>query len=62
MTLTEFTDTLQLLAHQGYALHDVEIHSKCSDCDSDIIISEPEFTITKDEKNKTIKIKFNSKE
>ena len=49
MKLTEFTDTLQLLAHQGYALHNVEIHSKCSDCDSD-------------DKNKTIKIKFNSKE
>lgn len=62
MTLTEFTDAFQMLAHQGYALHDVEIHSKCSDCDSDVIITEPDFTIIKDEENKTIKIKFDSKE
>ena len=58
MNLRCMTWELQMLANEGYALHDVEIHSRCGDCDSDVVIENPELVIIRDNENKTVKLKF----
>ena len=61
MELAKMTCQLQNYAHEGYALHGVEIHSTCHNCDTDIIIEDPDLQIEVDEKTKSIKLKFSKK-
>ena len=61
MELVELSNGLQSVAHEGYALHDIEIHTKCHGCLSDITIENPELEIIRDEKTKTIKLRFTPK-
>lgn len=62
MNLTKLTSTLQGLAHEGYAVHDIEIHAHCKDCDSVTVVKDPEVLIERDNETKTIRLKFYPKE
>jgi hypothetical protein len=45
VTISELCDKLQFLAHEGYAMHGIEVHTCCDGCESDIIIKDPDFEI-----------------
>jgi len=45
LTISELCSQLQSLAHEGYAMHEIEVHTCCDGCESDIIINEPVFDI-----------------
>ena len=45
LTVSELCSKLQYLAHEGYAMHEIEVHTCCDGCESDIIINEPVFDI-----------------
>lgn len=45
LTVSELCSKLQYLAHEGYAMHEIEVHTCCDGCESDIFIKNPSFDI-----------------
>lgn len=45
LTVSELCSRLQYLAHEGYAMHEIEVHTCCDGCESDVVIKEPVFDI-----------------
>lgn len=58
MKLVDLVTHLQTLAHSGYAIHEVEVHTKCHGCESDILLQDPEFNISIDSKSHSLRISF----
>lgn len=58
MTVVELCNQLQSLAHQGYAIHAVELITECNDCSSEIILDNPSLEILKSEDNHSVKLLF----
>ena len=58
LKLVDLVTNLQTLAHSGYALHEVKVHTKCHGCESDIILTDPDFQIKIDSKNHSVRISF----
>ena len=55
LTVADLCSRLQSLAHDGYAIHTIEMHTTCHDCESKIILINPkiDFIIQDD---KTVKM------
>lgn len=62
LELSKFVTQLQSLAHDGYALHKIVIHSKCDSCEADTILTDPDVTLKIDETTKSVILKFENKE
>ena len=62
MTVVELCSQLQNLAHQGYAIHAVELSTECDNCSSDVILDNPEMEIIKSEDNHSVKLLFRNKD
>ncbi len=45
ITISELCNKLQSLAHEGYAMHEIEVHTSCDGCESDIVIKSPVFDL-----------------
>ena len=45
ITISELCSKLQSLAHEGYAMHEIEVHTCCDGCESDVVIKDPVFDI-----------------
>lgn len=45
ITISELCSKLQSLAHEGYAMHEIEVHTCCGGCESDVVIKDPVFDI-----------------
>lgn len=45
ITISELCSKLQSLAHEGYAMHEIEVHTCCGGCESDVVIKDPLFDI-----------------
>ncbi len=58
LKLVDLVTSLQTLAHSGYALHEVEVHTKCHGCENDVILQDPEFKIQIDSKTHSLRISF----
>lgn len=58
MTVVELCSQLQNLAHQGYAIHAVELITKGDDCSSEITLDNPSLEILKSEDNHSVKLLF----
>lgn len=43
LTVADLCSKLQALAHEGYAIHTIEMHTTCNDCESKIILSNPKI-------------------
>lgn len=43
LTVAELCSKLQSLAHEGYAIHTIEMHTTCNDCESKIILVNPKI-------------------
>ena len=61
MTVTDLCSQLQSLAHEGYAIHAIELLTECDNCTSDIILDNPTLEILKSDK-KTVKLLFRNGE
>lgn len=61
MTVTELCSKLQTLAHQGYAIHAIELLTECDSCSSDIVLDNPDLEILESEDNKSVKLLFRNK-
>lgn len=56
----DLCDALQTYANNGFAIHNVSIHVKCKDCDSDILIEEPLLKIVEESNGESIRLRFYS--
>lgn len=45
ITISELCSKLQSLAHEGYAMHEIEVHTCCDGCESDVVMKDPLFDI-----------------
>ena len=45
ITISELCSKLQSLAHDGYAMHEIEVHTCCDGCESDVVMKDPLFEI-----------------
>ena len=45
ITISELCSKLQSLAHEGYAMHEIEVHTCCDGCESDVVIKDPVFDL-----------------
>lgn len=61
MTVTELCSKLQTLAHQGYAIYAIELHAKCDNCSSNIILDSLELEILESDDDKSVKLLFKNK-
>jgi len=61
MTVTDLCSQLQSLAHEGYAIHAIELLTECDNCTSDITLDNPTLEIIKSDK-KTVKLLFRNGE
>lgn len=61
MTVTDLCSQLQSLAHEGYAIHAIELLTECDNCTSDITLDNPMLEIIKSDK-KTVKLLFRNGE
>lgn len=61
MTVTDLCSQLQSLAHEGYALHGVELLSECDHCSNDTVLENPVLEIVKSEESHSIKLIFRNK-
>ncbi len=58
MTVVELCNQLQNLAHQGYAIHSIELLTECDNCSSDVVLDNPSLEILKSEDNHSVKLLF----
>lgn len=61
MTVAQLCSQLQSLAHDGYAVHAIEIATECDNCTSDIILDNPILEIIKAEDNHSVKLLFRNR-
>lgn len=61
MTVSDLCGQLQSLAHEGYALHGVEILSECDHCSNDAVLDDPVLEIVKSEESHSVKLIFKNK-
>ena len=61
MTVSDLCVQLQSLAHEGYALHGVELLSKCDHCSNDTILENPVSEIVRSEESHSVKLIFKNK-
>ena len=45
ITISDLCSKLQSLAHEGYAMHEIEVHTCCDGCESDVVMKDPVFDI-----------------
>ena len=45
ITISDLCSKLQSLAHDGYAMHEIEVHTCCDGCESDVVMKDPLFDI-----------------
>ncbi len=62
MTVADLCSQLQSLAHDGYAIHAIELLTECNCCSSDVILDNPSLEILKSEDNKSVKLLFRNKD
>lgn len=58
LDLGSFVEKLQSLAHEGYALHNIAVCSRCNNCETHTTLVDPDIDIQVDEATKTIVLKF----
>lgn len=58
MTVVELCNQLQNLAHQGYAIHAIELLTECNNCSSDVVLDDPLLEIIKSKDNHSVKLLF----
>ena len=61
MTMGELINKLQTYSHEGYAIHSIELISKCENCSSDVILDDPKLKMIVAEDN-NIKLIFKNKD
>jgi len=61
MTVQELCGKLQSAAHEGYALHGVELLSECDHCSNDTVLDDPVLEIVKSEESHSVKLIFRNK-
>ena len=61
MTVAQLCSQLQSLAHDGYAIHAIEILTECDNCASDIVLDNPSLEILKAEDNHSVKLLFRNR-
>lgn len=57
MTVSELCSKLQTLAHQGYAIHEIELTTECESCSSDVTLFNPSLEVM-ETSEKTVKLIF----
>lgn len=58
MTLKDLCSVLQTCANNGFAIHNVEVHASCKNCNGTIMITDPELDLILDDKAKTVALRF----
>jgi hypothetical protein len=62
VNVTDFLNLVQELAHAGYAMHTIRTHTKCNNCETDVVIENPKVSFIIDDATKTFTLKFEEQE
>lgn len=45
VNISQLCSLLQTIGHEGYAMHELEVHTICNGCESTVVIKEPMFDV-----------------
>lgn len=62
LTVADLCSQLQSIAHDGYAIHAIELLVECDKCSSDITLDNPRLEILKSENSHSVKLLFRNKD
>ncbi len=62
LTVADLCSQLQSIAHEGYAIHAIELLVECDKCSSDLVLDNPKLEILKAEDSHSVKLLFRNKD